>query len=293
MTEPEQWEWVRLGDEEGRIDRLSAVPAWSAPAGVELDGQSLLFYYPVRTRAHGSRALQFRRIRAGASLLTEFLKLDRAPAERILAYARQHGPLGFCQHGDPSHCLLPRGCSPEICTIATGRPAVREDIQWWRSLAGHARALLNLAAQLSKTRVNDLALAQLNPELLFSAVRLRAARRDPAPFVVYGVELWLRYFQVRPRTTYNSRGKRIEVKISGFPPLPGALAMQIMLVVAGSRGIAICSGCGGLFSPPRRPNPNRNAYCGRCGVRAAWREAQTRHRERNKTNRKSRTTAPI
>jgi hypothetical protein len=47
------------------------------------------------------------------------------------------------------------------------------------------------------------------------------------------------YFQVRPRTTYNSRRKRIEVKISGFPPLPGALAMQIILVVAGSRGIAI------------------------------------------------------
>jgi hypothetical protein len=101
---------------------------------------------------------------------------------------------------------------------------VREDIQWWRSLAGHARALLNLAAQLSKGGVSDLALAQLNPELLFSAARLRAARRDPAPFVVYGVELWLRYFQVRPRTTYNSRGKRIEVKISGFPPLPGAYA---------------------------------------------------------------------
>ena len=57
---------------------------------------------------------------------------------------------------------------------------MREDIQWWLSLAGHAYALLNLAAQLSKGGVSDLALAQLNPGLLFSAARLRAARRDPA-----------------------------------------------------------------------------------------------------------------
>jgi hypothetical protein len=167
MTEPEQWEWVRLGDEEGRLDRLSAVPDWSAPAGVDLDGQSLLFFYPVRIRHHGSRELQFRKIRAGAKLLTEFVTLDEAPAERILAYARQYGPLGFCQHGDAGHRLLPRGCSPRVCTTATGQPAVREDTQWWRNLAGHARALLNVAAQLSKGRVDDSALARLKPELLF------------------------------------------------------------------------------------------------------------------------------
>src|SRR5258708_3024555 len=112
MTELEQWEGVRLVDEEGRIDRLSAFPAWSAPAG-------------------------------------------------------------------------------------------GGEIEWWRSLAGHGGALVNLAAQMFKGRVSNLALAQLNPELLFSAGRPRPARHDPAPFVIYGLELWLRYFQVRPRTTYN------------------------------------------------------------------------------------------
>ena len=287
MTEPEQWAWVRLGDEEGRLDRLSAVPDWSAPAGVELDGQSLLFSYPVRIRRHSSRALQFRKIRAGAKLLTSFVTLDEAPAERILAYARQYGPLGFCQHGDAGHRLLPQGCSPRVCTTATGQPAVREDTQWWRNLAGHARALLNVAAQLSKGRVDDSALARLNPELLFSAARPRQPR-EAASFVVYGMELWLRFFQVRPHTTYNSRRKRIEVKISGMPPLPGALALQIMLVLTRWSGIAICSSCGRLFSPSRRPNPNRNAYCKGCGVRAAWREAQARRRERKLTNQKTR-----
>jgi hypothetical protein len=210
----------------------------------------------------------------------------RAPAERILAYARQYGPLGFCQHGDAGHRLLPRGCSPRVCTTATGQPAVREDTQWWRNLAGHARALLNVAAQLSKGRVDDSALARLNPELLFSAARPRQTPREAASFVVYGMELWLRFFQVRPHTTNNSRRKRIEVKIGGTPPLPGALALQIMLVLTRWSGIAICSSCGRLFSPFRRPNPNRNAYCKGCGVRAAWREAQTRRREPKLTTRK-------
>ena len=82
--------------------------------------------------------------------------------------------------------------------------------------------------------------------------------------------------------------RRIEVKISGMPPLPGALALQIMLVLTRWSGIAICSSCGRLFSPSRRPNPNRNAYCKGCGVRAAWREAQARRRERKLTNQKTR-----
>jgi hypothetical protein len=293
MTEPEKWEWVGLGDEEGRLDRLSAVPAWYAPAEVELDGQSLLFIYPVRTRRHGSLTLQFRKIRAGAKLLTEFVMLDEAPAERILAYARQYGPLGFCKHGDPSHRLPPRSCSPKVCTTAAGQPAVCEETQWWRNLAGHARALLNLAALQSKGRVTDSALVQLNPGLLFSAAPLRQARREAASYVVYGMELWLRLFQVRPHATYNSRRKRIEVKISGMPPLPAALALQIMLVLTRWSGIAICSGCGKLFSPSRRPNPNRNAYCKGCGVRAAWREAQTRRRERKLTERGNRRTSQI
>jgi Cytochrome bd terminal oxidase subunit I len=201
--------------------------------------------------------------------------------------------LGPRLHWAAAFLVFLGSCSPKVCTTATGQPAVREDTQWWRNLAGHARALLNLAAQQSKGRVNDTALARLNPRLLFPAAGLRQARREVASFLVYGMELWLRLFQVRPHATYNSRRKRIEAKISGMPPLPAALALQIMLVLTRWSGIAICSGCGKLFSPSRRPNPNRNAYCKRCGVRAAWREAQTRRRERKLTQRGNRRTSQI
>src|SRR6266851_652984 len=276
-----EWDWILLGDDEGRVDRPSAMPTWSAPPEVELDGQWLLFRYPVRTLRHGRRALQFRRVRASAGLLTEFVTLDEAPAERILAYARQHGRLGFCRHGDPSHRVRPEGCAP---AIATGHPAVLEALPWWRNPASHARALLNAAAQLFKGRVDDLTLARLNPGLFLSPPRLlAAARRDPASFVAYGMEMWLRFFQVRPRAIYNRRRKRFEVRIGGSSALAGALALQIMLALTRWSGIAVCSSCGKLFAPSRRPNPNRNAYCDACGIRAAWREAQTRRRERKLT----------
>jgi hypothetical protein len=288
MTDLERWDWVTLGDPEGRIDQPSGVPAWSAPPEVELDGQSLVFGYPVRTLGHGHRELRLRRIRAGRGLLTEFVQLEEAPAERILAYARQHGPLGFCRHGDPSHRIHPQGCAPWVCTTDTGQPAVREDLAWWRNLAGHARALLTAAAQLFKGRVDEIALARLNPRLLLPPRQLlRAARRDPAPFVVFGMELWLRFFQVRPRITYDPRRKRFEVQISGAPPLAGALALQIMLVLTRWSGVATCSSCGKLFPPSRRPNPNRNTYCKACGIRAAWREAQARRRQRPASRRRA------
>jgi len=281
MTDLEQWDWVNLGDDEGRVDRPSAGLAWSAPPEVELDDQWLVFPYPVRVLRRSTRAFQVRTVRASAGLLTEFIKLDEASAQSIVAYARQHGPFGFCQHGDPSHRIHPEGCAAAIATTGAGQVAVREALQWWRNLAGHARALLNAAAQLSKGRVDDITLVRLNPGLLFLRPRvLRAARRDPAPFVAYGMDLWLRFFQVRPRATYNPRRKRFEVRISGSSALAGALALQIMLALTRSAGIAVCSGCGKVFPPSRRPNPNRNTYCDTCGIRAAWREAQARRRER-------------
>ena len=278
MMELERWDWVQLGDEAGQVDRPAAVPAWRGAPEVDLDGEWLLFRYPVRTRRYGRRELQFRAFKAGAALLTDFVKLDEAPAERILDYARRYGPLGFCRHGNPEHRLVPRACAPGVCIADSGQPAIREALQWWRNLAGHARALLNVGAQLFKGRVDDLSLARLNPELAFSAPRLRTARRNPAVYVAYGMELWLRLFQVRPRATYNAQRKRFEIRIAGAPPLPGALALQIVLTLTRSAGVAICSGCGTLFPPSRRPNPNRNSYCKSCGMRAAWREAQARRR---------------
>jgi hypothetical protein len=280
MTELVRWDWVTLGDNEGRVDGRSTVPNWSAPPEVELEGEWLLFRRPVSGSRDGQRRLERRRVSADPSLLTKFVQLDEAPAERILDYARRHGPLGFCQHGDPSHRLIPAGCSPVVSAGQAGDATLREALQWWRNLAGHARSLLNAAAQLRKGGVDDMTLVRLNPELLFSATKLTEARRDAGWFVAFGMDLWLRFFQVRPRVTYHEARKRVEARIGGSPALAGALALQMMIILTRSTGFAICSGCGQPFAPSRRPNPNRNAYCRDCGERAVWRDAQERRRKR-------------
>ena len=282
MTIVREWDWVHLGDSEGRIDRLSPLRAWPVPPDVRLDGEWLTFRYPVRVLRPGRRALRVRRVRAGRGLLTEFVALADAPAERILEYARRYGPLGFCKHGDPSHRLRIEGCG--ALTVSRGTPdeagQLREAVQWWRNLAHHARALLNAAVQLSKHKLKPISMMQLNPALIFATqLKWRELLRNPEPFVVYGLDLWLRFFQVRPRASYNPLGGRFEIRINGSPALAGALAIQIMLALTRSAGIAICSSCGKAFPPSRRPNPNRNSYCKSCGIKAAWRDAQARRRQ--------------
>ena len=118
---------------------------------VNLDGEWLLFRYPVRTRRHGRRELRFRAFKAGAALLTEFVRLDEAPAECILHYARRYGALGFCRHGNPRHRLLPQGCA---AAVWSGQPVVREALHWCaisRAMPAHC-----LMWELSSSRVGSM-----------------------------------------------------------------------------------------------------------------------------------------
>jgi hypothetical protein len=269
-------DWRYLVDDEGRLDRPARMPMWSAAPEVEFGNGCLLFCYPMRP---GGRSLRHREMRASAELLTDFVRLEDASAETILGYAHRHGRFGFCKHGDLSHNLRIEGCPAAVSKTASGQMAVRESLDCWRTVAGHACALLNLSAQIFKGTVDDFTLGRVNPQLFLSADRLKAARRDPGSFVAFGVELWLRLFQVRPRISYIPDRKRFESRIVGTPPLPAALALQIMLTVTRSAGIANCSSCGNPFSPRRRPNSKRNAYCKSCGIRGAWRDAQARRRE--------------
>ena len=280
MTTQRWWDWLDLGDREGSLDRPSDLFGWSVPPEVDLDGEWLIFRRPIRMLQSGRRVLRLRKVKAGPNLLSEFVTLHNAPAGRILEYARKYGPLGLCEHGDPTHRLDPKGCR---LVVSASREAIhlREAVQWWRNLAGHAHALLNASAQLLKGKIEPPTFMRLSPKLTsLSPRQLRIALRTPGVFPTYGLDQWLQFSKVRPRPTYNPRRKRFDIRISGSPALLGALALQIMLTMTQSAGIAICSGCGKLFPPSRRPNPNRNTYCSGCGIKAAWREAQSRQRAR-------------
>lgn len=65
--------------------------------------------------------------------------------------------------------------------------------------------------------------------------------------------------------------------------LIGALAMQLALTVAGSKGFAFCSHCGEMYSPHRQPRRDENHYCPECrstGVPQSLAQKASRERQR-------------
>jgi hypothetical protein len=156
-----------------------------------------------------------------------------------------------------------------------------ESVEGWRQHARHARALLNAIAQFSKSGiVSDQTLIALNPQLARSAVALRQVRKAGWSSIGLWTHRWLRVFRVRPELLYDPRSKRFHIRLRGRPGLGSLLAVQLMTMAGRSKGVAICSSCAAPFEPKRQPTAARATYCPTCGIRAAWRDAQRRRRQR-------------
>jgi hypothetical protein len=56
-----------------------------------------------------------------------------------------------------------------------------------------------------------------------------------------------------------------------------ALAAELLSVIPEPWGVFLCTSCGVVTIPQRRPSRGRR-YCEKCGIRAAWRDAQRRFR---------------
>jgi len=258
------------------VDRLTGAFAWPIASAVTLEKGALTFRYLSARKKNGTKYLKRGKARPDARLLTRFIELAEASDERILTYARRYGRLGLCKHGEVRHLT---NDDPDCLQTGLGAIFV-ERVEHWRENARGARALLNGIAQFSKSgKVSDATLSALDSTLRSSAAALRKARLAGWSFILGWTQIWLRAFRVRPEMLYDRRAKRFHVRLRGRG-LGSALALQIMTLACQSRGIAICSGCAHPFSPKRRPSPTRESYCPKCGIRAAWRDAQYRRRQR-------------
>src|SRR5215217_7132575 len=78
-----------LDDDEPK--RLSA-SRWAVPNTIDLDqsGQHLVWQWGITPE---------RWIKPSAKILEQFVGLVSAPAQSVLAYAREFGLLGICEHG--------------------------------------------------------------------------------------------------------------------------------------------------------------------------------------------------
>lgn len=194
-------------------------------------------------------------------LLARFVALVDAGDESFLEFARRFGLLGLCRHG------LPWTHNPQ-CRPRYGERH-REPLTRWRAFASAARATLRVAASLhqgERPAIDDLP-AAAGPVLL----GVGSAGRSAAQHLIQScVTTWLKFGDVRPIFSWPT-GFRARLPGNGQPrvtlgggSLFAALALQLLMAVSLSDGLAVCSGCNTTYPVHRRPAAGRRNYCPRC-----------------------------
>jgi hypothetical protein len=237
------------------------------PAEIQLDGDQLHWNeMPLRK--------EILKQPRSPHLVQEFISLaDRDAPDDVLYFAKKWGPLHLCKDHN-----LPTSHSQ---TIATNKPACRprgsfpeywEPIDTWFRMARYLRHLLNIASRLHEGERGDPKDWDHIP--------------GPEPKSNLREHKWRLAIEVNSLLKIGDVGLefswRSDPKIAYSPfDLFGHLALQVMMVVSRTDGLAVCSNCSDAYIPKRRPNPNRRHYCSNCGRHAAWRDAKRAQRQRN------------
>lgn len=246
-----------------------------------------------------------RTVVANPDLLGQFTDLGEpnTTAEEICNFARRFGILRICKHGLPaSHSNSPDGsvyfgedvgfvferypyCRPLGTSMGNENEGL-EPLDRWRFFARHAQALLNVIILLGQDELantDDWDILNENSNLKRISRDLTQQRLN----CVAIVNTWLRVASVTPQIRYNypplREGYKIQLETDGFrgSRLFAYLACQLMTAAVG-QGVSLCSGCGKVYPPTRKPNRNQNNYCQDCGTRTAWRDAARRKRANDK-----------
>ncbi len=264
------------------------------------------------------------RVSSPPDLLLKFAELADASPQAICDFARAWGVLCLCRHGLPAtHSLLPGDwlyfslASPktddDLAKLRQGRAEFDdgycrplgighgvslfydegcEYICDWRFFSRMARALLNVITKLNQDELgsqNDWKAILERATINWDYPQSVAEQRMECTHVV---NAWVRLATLRPQLFYEGDPKLKEgysVQLVGEnyaaigSPLFACLASQMMSVLLG-RGIALCSGCGKIYSPRRRkPKRGQNNYCPDCGRTVALRHAQEKFRMKQKS----------
>jgi hypothetical protein len=94
------------------------------------------------------------------------------------------------------------------------------------------------------------------------------------------LDWWIKAGQVRPGLSLTT-GNNLTQKLVGSALL-GGVAMQLLLLASGSKGLATCTNCLSPYSPTRTPRIDQNNYCDskEC-QRAGKRERKARSRAKS------------
>lgn len=197
-------------------------------------------------------------------LLDSFVRLHDATPEQVLHFAQTFGTLSLRALGDGG--------------------LHREALKDWHALAARARATLDVAACLQRGEATSTEDWETLRPWWFEGWRTMVddsqAERNQLQDVI---NAWLRRTDVRPWFSLTDNAAEIlftNVDQSNLGELSmlGAVAIQLALAVGRARFIATCSSCATTYLRERQATRGRANYCQRCGLQAAWRDAQSRRR---------------
>jgi hypothetical protein len=257
----------------GELDRRVVGTAWRVPETVELTGGRLLW---------GESGHE---ITATVGLLETFADIADGTDDQILSFARKWGKLDLCElHGLPvTHVQTPwwlyPGQSldddPWFCPpgreVSDGR--IFEQLDAWRSWSRRVRSTLLVAAALQQKRLpssDDWRRAfnlDFTPTEDFRDFQKIYNYTEPANVPEAWAKLdlrlnhWVGLARARPFVERSAGKPRITLGGNG---LFAAIAIQLMLAATRTQGMALCCGCGKLFSPRRRPRSDQRSYCSTC-----------------------------
>ena len=219
-----------------------------------------------------------------AGLLERFVSLADATPEAVLAFAQAYGVFDVCPH--EQHWIHRAHDVSSRCT----RLMNPQPVSLYRRYAAVARATLQLAAEAVSGRRGDAEAWTLLNEFLVDLVPLWRVADRPHPFPhavreAVASSFICFWWLLGPQELYLHWGERrrgwkgIGIRVGG-PSLLSAISRQLAFAVVRADGLAICAGCGAPFTRPRGSRRTARAWCPRCGLRAAHRQAQRDYRAR-------------
>jgi hypothetical protein len=235
-------------------------------------------------------------------LLEAFIRLDGAPDDAVLRFAKRWGPLGLCEHGFPaSHPgdywptrpVEFHPC-PDRPTIGEHHRCIRrgyhEDARWepiteWRQWTKLAKATLEFVVSLQQPKVPPIemwgAMCALEGSPTGSGFPGWPRTRENAQaYLAMMIGYWLRAANLQLSVEIGQRAGITWGSLEN--PVFGAIAMQLALVASGKWGLAICSGCGTSYAPSRQPREKTRHYCLACSENGVpKRDASRAYRRRS------------
>ena len=233
-------------------------------------------------------------VRPNRGVLDEFIRLawpdsgSRREGDDVLAFAKRWGVLELCVHERPyTHASgdvgVPLGVESKksLSVILSRRycqpfryPETDECIEFiksWRLFAERAVLLLELAASL-RSRIES--------------GREESTRRT----LVKRLNYWLDMANVGVVCRDTGTGEwpsGLQVDYINRGGLFGVLTVQLLLATTLNEFLFTCAECGRSFNPApaKRPRTGERAFCGRCGRKAAVRQASRAYRAREKLKR--------